>query len=80
MVLAKGDVNSLTKWDPKRRIKVEVHESAYDESEWRRQSRLARFKDPVSGGIVGVKMWAHTCDILLTDADLLRRLEVCPYT
>eukprot|EP00884_Botryococcus_braunii_P009348 jgi/Botrbrau1/18414/Bobra.0072s0007.1 len=75
MVLAEGDINSLTRWDLESKIKIISHRTVYKEVEWREQSRLARFKDPVSGGIIGVKMWARTCDVLLGDDELLERIR-----
>jgi hypothetical protein len=80
MVLSEGDVNSLKKWDLGNKINVETHATVFEESDWREQSRLARFKDPVSGGIIGVKMWAQTCNVLLDDAKLLQRLGVRTFT
>jgi hypothetical protein len=76
MVLVETDVKSLQRWDRDNRIDLEVHKAVFSEAEWRDQSRLARFKNPVSGGIIGIKMWAQTCDVLLQDKSLLERIEV----
>ena len=55
---------------------VETYAAAYNQSQWRAQAAAARFKDPVQGGLEGIRMWGAQCDVLLSDAPLLTRLKV----
>ena len=53
-----------------------TYEAAYNQSEWRQQARNARFKDPVQGGLEGIRMWGKQCDILLSDLKVIAELKV----
>ena len=75
MVAAASDAGALGKLDWQG-MAVETYTAAYNESEWRAQAAAARFKDPVQGGLEGIRMWGAQCDLLLSDAPLLARLKV----
>lgn len=53
-----------------------TYKAAYNQSEWRQQARNARFKDPVQGGLEGIRMWGKQCDILLSDLKIIAELKV----
>jgi hypothetical protein len=75
VVAAESDADAFAKWDWSG-ISIQTYTAAFNQSEWRRQARQARYKDPVQGGLEGVRMWGQQCDLLLSDKPLLSRLTV----
>lgn len=74
MVAAQSDADALSKMDWNG-ISIETYTAAYNQSDWRDQARMARFKDPIQGGLEAVRMWGRQCELLLSDAALLGRLK-----
>lgn len=70
LVAASSDAGAFEKWDWSG-MSIVTYREAYNQSEWRQQARNARFKDPVQGGLEGIRMWGQQCDILLSDSDLI---------
>ena len=75
LVAAASDAGAFEKWDWSG-MSIVTYREAYNQSEWRQQARNARFKDPVQGGLEGIRMWGQQCDILLSDSDLISQLKV----
>ncbi len=75
MVAAASDAGALGKLDWQG-MSVVTYTAAFNESQWREQAAAARFKDPVQGGLEGIRMWGAQCDVLLSDAPLLASLKV----
>ena len=75
LVAAESDSGALASMDWGG-MRIETYSAAFNQSEWRAQAHAARFKDPVQGGLEGIRMWGAQCDLLLSDKPLLGRLKV----
>ena len=56
-----------------------TYQAAFNQSDWRQQAKRARFKDPIQGGLEGIRMWGRQCNLLLSDSDIMKQLKVSRY-
>ena len=56
-----------------------TYQAAFNQSNWRQQAKSARFKDPIQGGLEGIRMWGRQCNLLLSDSDIVSQLKVSRY-
>ena len=77
LVAAASDAGAFEKWDWSG-MSIVTYREAFNQSEWRQQARNARFKDPVQGGLEGIRMWGQQCDILLSDSNIIAPAEGKP--
>ena len=77
LVAAASDAGAFERWDWSG-MSIVTYREAFNQSEWRQQARNARFKDPVQGGLEGIRMWGQQCDILLSDSSIIAQLKASP--
>ena len=75
LVAAASDVEAIQKLDWTG-MNIMTYQAAFNQSDWRQQAKSARYKDPIQGGLEGIRMWGRQCNLLLSDSDIIRQLKV----
>ena len=75
LVAAASDTEAIQKWDWTG-MSILTYQAAFNQSDWRQQAKRARFKDPIQGGLEGIRMWGRQCNLLLSDSDIISQLKV----
>ena len=79
LVAAASDAEALQKLDWTG-MSMLTYQAAFNQSDWRQQAKSARFKDPIQGGLEGIRMWGRQCNLLLSDSDIISQLKVSKYS
>ena len=79
LVAAASDAEAVQKLDWTG-MSILTYQAAFNQSDWRQQAKSARFKDPIQGGLEGIRMWGRQCNLLLSDSDIISQLKVSRYS
>ncbi len=79
LVAAASDAEAIQKLDWTG-MSILTYQAAFNQSDWRQQAKSARFKDPIQGGLEGIRMWGRQCNLLLSDSDIISQLKVSRYS
>ncbi|CAK0754688.1 hypothetical protein CVIRNUC_002317 [Coccomyxa viridis] len=74
LVAAASDAEAIQKLDWTG-MSILTYQAAFNQSDWRQQAKSARFKDPIQGGLEGIRMWGRQCNLLLSDSDIISQLK-----